>query len=328
MKARRALLGPLAAALALTTPVAASAQRAGAAGDDTVDLVLSLDPCVRHLEARLRDLIDIELRTSAHVDEHAGSERFHARVRCVPGGVLLEVSFEGGDAQAAQALDASLLRGADPARALALSLVELLEPAIAEAEARRATRTSSEDAARSDVSASAAFQTWGFAASVVWRAPIGDHPQTGALRLTTLRALHDLLRVEFGAQVEHGGRRLSLGRVVVTSLAVDVSLLATWARNAVLWAVGGGARVGALLWRGRPNDDTVEGSRLRSAHVDLFVRGVADWYLARRWALRCDLEFGGAVVGSRAAAVANAESTRTAVAGFRGAIALGVVHAF
>jgi len=122
---------------------------------------------------------------------------------------------------------------------------------------------------------------------------------------------------------------VSLGRVVVTSLALDVSVLLSVLSGAVAGlAVGAGARLGGLFWRGQPSADDIEATRLRSAHVDLFARVVADWYVARRWALRVDLELGGVLAGSRALAADNAASTGVAVSGFRAALALGVVHAF
>jgi hypothetical protein len=117
-----------------------SAQPATSPRGETVDLQITVAPCVAHLEQRLREIIAIELRTSARVDEHAALTRFHAWVRCVRGGVLLEVRSEDGEAEAAQRLSAAAMRGPDPARTLALSLVELLEPALAEAEAESAAR--------------------------------------------------------------------------------------------------------------------------------------------------------------------------------------------
>ena len=67
----------------------ASAQVPDSPRGDTVDLEINVAPCVAHLETRLREIIAIELRTSARVDEHASRARFHAWVRCVRGGVLL-----------------------------------------------------------------------------------------------------------------------------------------------------------------------------------------------------------------------------------------------
>jgi hypothetical protein len=151
----------------------------------------------------------------------------------------------------------------------------------------------------------------------------------GGVRVRGLRALTDRVRVEFGGQLERGRRRVSLGRVVVTALALDLSVLLSVLNGAAVGlAVGAGARLGGLFWRGQPNADDVTETRLRSAHLELFARAAADWYVARRWALRLDLELGGVLVGSRAVVVDNAASNGVAVSGFRAALALGVVHAF
>ncbi len=151
----------------------------------------------------------------------------------------------------------------------------------------------------------------------------------GGVRVRGLRALTRRVRLEFGGQLERGGRHVRLGRAVVTSFALDVSALGSlWQSSAVDLAVGGGTRVGGLFWRGKPNADDVEATRLRSPHVDLFARAVASWFVVDRWALRVDLELGGVLVGSRAEAVDNTDSTSVAVSGFRAALALGVVHAF
>ena len=133
MTGRRAPLGALALLLVLMTTMDVSAQQTRSTRDESVDLELQLEPCVAHLEARLREIIAIELRTSARVDEHAARVSFVAQVRCEEDGVVLSVRSEGEDAQTEQYLDAAALRGPDPARTLALSIVELLEPALAEA---------------------------------------------------------------------------------------------------------------------------------------------------------------------------------------------------
>lgn len=349
---------------------AASAQAPNSPAGETVDLQITVAPCVAHLEQRLREIIAIELRTSARVDEHAALTRFHAWVRCVRGGVLLEVRSEDGEAEAAQRLSAAVMRGPDPARTVALSLVELLEPALAEAEAEAAAQAAEARAAEAraaaaraaaeaqanetetdvseevdgsegepdaeDESASAqpasavhGLRTWGIGAELAWRPPFGDHPHMGGLRIRGLRALTDRIRLEFGAQLERGGRHVRLGRVVVSSLALDASVLVSAFRSyTVNVSVGAGARFGGLFWRGRANADDIEATRMRSPHMDVFARAVADWYVVSRWALRLDLELGGVLVGSRAAAVDNAERARVAVSGFRAALALGVVHAF
>jgi sRNA-binding protein len=334
-----------------------SAQPATSPRGETVDLQITVAPCVAHLEQRLREIIAIELRTSARVDEHAALTRFHAWVRCVRGGVLLEVRSEDGEAEAAQRLSAAAMRGPDPARTLALSLVELLEPALAEAEAESAARAAEaraaearaaeaareaqeadegEDAAAEGETASPepeasarGLRTWGLAAELSLRVPMGSQPHMGGVRVRGLRALTDRVRVEFGGQLERGRRRVSLGRVVVTALALDLSVLLSVLNGAAVGlAVGAGARLGGLFWRGQPNADDVTETRLRSAHLELFARAAADWYVARRWALRLDLELGGVLVGSRAVVVDNAASNGVAVSGFRAALALGVVHAF
>jgi sRNA-binding protein len=249
------------------------------------------------------------------------------------------------------------MRGPDPARTLALSLVELLEPALAEAEAESAARAAEaraaearaaeaareaqeadegEDAAAEGETASPepeasarGLRTWGLAAELSLRVPMGSQPHMGGVRVRGLRALTDRVRVEFGGQLERGRRRVSLGRVVVTALALDLSVLLSVLNGAAVGlAVGAGARLGGLFWRGQPNADDVTETRLRSAHLELFARAAADWYVARRWALRLDLELGGVLVGSRAVVVDNAASNGVAVSGFRAALALGVVHAF
>lgn len=348
------------------------AQTPNSPAGETVDLQITVAPCVAHLEQRLREIIAIELRTSARVDEHAALTRFHAWVRCVRGGVLLEVRSEDGEAEAAQRLSAAAMRGPDPARTVALSLVELLEPALAEAEAEAEAAAQAAEARAAEARAAAAraaaeaqanetetdvteevdgsegepdaedesasaqpasavhgLRTWGIAAELAWRPPFGDHPHMGGLRIRGLRALTDRVRLEFGGQLERGGRHVRLGRVVVSSLALDASVLVSAFRSyTVNVSVGAGARFGGLFWRGRANADDIEATRMRSPHVDLFARAVADWYVVSRWGLRVDLELGGVLVGSRAAAVDNADRRSVAVSGFRAALALGVVHAF
>ncbi|MCA9535903.1 MAG: hypothetical protein KC593_19590 [Myxococcales bacterium] len=328
MTGRRAPLGALALLLVLMTTMDVSAQQTRSTRDESVDLELQLEPCVAHLEARLREIIAIELRTSARVDEHAARVSFVAQVRCEEDGVVLSVRSEGEDAQTEQYLDAAALRGPDPARTLALSIVELLEPALAEAEARSAADDARDEARRAAAREAAASSPWGLAAALVWRPPFASHPNMGGLRARVLRHVGHRLRVELGAHLERGRRKVALGRVFATSLAVDASLLAVWFVGDVRWATGAGLRVGEVFWRGRPSEPGVTGSRLRSAQLDLFVRGLVDWYLAERWALRVDLELGGAMAGSRAAAVAGEDSTNTSVTGFRAAVAVGVVRAF
>lgn len=322
-------MAALALLLVLMTTVDVSAQRARSTPDESVDLELQLEPCVAHLEERLREIIAIELRTSARVDEHAARESFVARVRCVDDGVVLSVRSEGEEAQTEQALGAAALRGPDPARTLALSIVELLEPAIAEAEARHAAEEAEDEARRTqEGDAAPGGGPWELAAALVWRPPFTSHPNMGGVRVRALRRLGQRLRVEFGAHVERGRRKVPLGRVFATSLALDASLLAAWLVGNVRWATGAGLRVGETFWRGRSNDPDVTGSRFRSAHLDLFVRGLVDWYVVERWAVRVDLELGGAMAGSRADAVGGEDSTNTSVTGFRAALAVGVVHAF
>jgi hypothetical protein len=63
----------------------------------------------------------------------------------------------------------------------------------------------------------------------------------GGVRVRGLRALTDRVRVEFGGQLERGRRRVSLGRVAVTALALDLS---------VLLSVVNGAAVGRSRWAG------------------------------------------------------------------------------
>lgn len=383
MPSRRARLPSLAIGFVLMLSVPASAQPASSPRGDTVDLQINVAPCVAHLEQRLREIIAIELRTSARVDEHAALTRFHAWVRCVRGGVLLEVRSEDGEAEAAQRLSAAAMRGPDPARTVALSLVELLEPALAEAEAEaaeaaaraaqaraaearaaeaRAAEAAAAEAAAAEARAAEAarqaqsadgergedgadvtageaespseapargLRAWGLAAELAWRLPAASHPHMGGARLHALRVLTERFRVELGGQLERGRRSVSLGRVGVTALALDASLLGSvWSGAAATFALGGGARLGGLFWRGHPNADGIASTRLRSAHLELFARAVVDWYVARRWALRVDLEATGVLVGSRAVVVDNTMSSRVSVSGFRAALALGVVHAF
>ena len=350
MPSRRAPLASLVIGSLLMLSMPASAQSASSPRGETVDLQITVAPCVAHLEQRLREIIAIELRTTARVDEHAALTRFHAWVRCVSGGVLLEVRSEDGEAEAAQRLSAAAMRGPDPARTIALSLVELLEPALTEAEAEaeaagraaaaRAAEARAAEAAReaqregtgeaeSTDSEAHGLRTWGLAAELAWRLPSASHPHMGGVRVRGLRALTERVRVEFGGQLERGRQRVSLGRVAVTALALDSSVLVSVVSGgAATFALGGGGRLGGLFWRGYPNADDVASTRLRSAHLELFARAVVDWHMAHRWALRVDLEATGVLVGSRAVVVDNAESRGVAVSGFRAALALGVVHAF
>ncbi|MCA9532880.1 MAG: hypothetical protein KC593_04345 [Myxococcales bacterium] len=349
MTSRRAPLGLLAIGLALMTSVPAVAQRSHASSEDTVDLQLSLGPCVARFEQRLREIIRIELRTSARVDERAVRYHFLARVRCVEGGVLLTVQSAGGGSEAEQFLRHEALRGPDPARTLALSIVELLEPAVLEAEAAASADaelaqpdgTTGEDdttvledpGAHPDGGAAGAGAReggrWGLAAMLSWRPSFGRHPHAGGVSLRGVRSFGPHLRVEFGGQLERGGRRVSLGRVVLHALTVDASVLTPLvSRTRVVLAVGAGARAGGVFFRGRPSAADVVASRFRSLQVELFARGVVDWYVAERWALRGDLEVGGALAGGRANAVENDTSTAVSTSGLRVALALGVMHAF
>ncbi|MBK8592412.1 MAG: hypothetical protein IPN77_25515 [Sandaracinaceae bacterium] len=352
MPSRRAPLASLVIGSLLMLSMPASAQPASSPRGETVDLQITVAPCVAHLEQRLREIIAIELRTTARVDEHAALTRFHAWVRCVSGGVLLEVRSEDGEAEAAQRLSAAAMRGPDPARTIALSLVELLEPALTEAEAeaeaagraaaaraaearaaeaaREAQREGTGDLESTDPEATApGLRTRGLAVELAWRLPSATHPHMGGVRVRGLRALTERVRVEFGGQLERGRQRVSLGRVAVTALALDSSVLVSVVSGgAATFALGGGGRLGGLFWRGYPNADDVASTRLRSAHLELFARAVVDWHMAHRWALRVDLEATGVLVGSRAVVVDNAVSRGVTVSGFRAALALGVVHAF
>jgi hypothetical protein len=237
------------------------------------------------IEPSLRELLPIEMATIAVIDDQTRGADLRAWVGCRGEDVLLLVTRLDTGEVLEDSLSVPDRAAPGTARAVALALSELVT------------------IARPPPVVPEVIPPWLVHGAFVVRAGVGDGPWMGGLAVEASHALRPFMRVFFGAEWATGAHGTALGDIVATSLTADAAASFGYAHRGAWLGLDVGARVGTVLWNGRPSSPDVLGPRDATPFFGLFGRLGAEASLTRALRVRAAVELGAVVAGSRGLAI-------------------------
>jgi hypothetical protein len=267
------------------------------ADDSPVALDLTVDDCLSHAEAPMREILNIEIATLAAIDAPTPGTDLGARIHCKGNQVVLTLWHHRTGQVLEQRIMVTDPKAPGIERALALALAELV--AVARPPSRRAEPDDEED----DAEEASARRRTHLHMLAVMRAPVAATPWMGGAALELSYDLGRWARLLAGAEWASGAAGTDLGRIRGTSLTGLAAVSVGAFHSRVRLGLDAGLRAGVLRWRGDAEQDDVQAAHAVRPFVGVAGRVAMELPLSDRLHLRTGFEVGAVLAGSRGLAV-------------------------